>query len=255
MRTDSVHVSNDALIQVRELIPGRFGTNYLPEKTELLQIEEGRAGSPRSGTSHRRHARAEKTSRKYLDEISSSFIKLIWQRFVASQMLPQSSIRHHRHFRRRLHVSGLLLRPEIRRLPARLSDARRSQIARTMKRTMKAKPRASSVVEGKLSAGQDSSGPHFTERARFNDATLVKELKKTASAAFDICSIISTLVEREYVTKTRDVFRPPCSASGQHAADQKLEEHLRRHVYGTARGRADEIEEGKLPWREAVKSF
>ena len=32
MRTDSVHVSNDALQQVRELIPERFGSNYLPEK-------------------------------------------------------------------------------------------------------------------------------------------------------------------------------------------------------------------------------
>src|SRR5260370_7533898 len=31
MRTDSVHVSNDALQQVRELIPERFASNYLPE--------------------------------------------------------------------------------------------------------------------------------------------------------------------------------------------------------------------------------
>src|SRR5271168_4290757 len=32
MRTDSVHVSSDALAQVREMIPQRFGPSYLPEK-------------------------------------------------------------------------------------------------------------------------------------------------------------------------------------------------------------------------------
>src|SRR5262249_45408187 len=32
MRTDSVNVSQDALAQVRELIPARFGSAYLPEK-------------------------------------------------------------------------------------------------------------------------------------------------------------------------------------------------------------------------------
>ena len=32
MRTDSVHVSADALAQVRDLIPQRFGSSYLPEK-------------------------------------------------------------------------------------------------------------------------------------------------------------------------------------------------------------------------------
>jgi len=52
MRTDSVNVSQDALQQVRELIPERFGSSYLPEKTELLQIKERRAGSSRSRSSH-----------------------------------------------------------------------------------------------------------------------------------------------------------------------------------------------------------
>src|SRR5262249_4481290 len=40
MRTDSVHVSNDALAQVRELIPERFGTNYLPEKPNFYKSKK-----------------------------------------------------------------------------------------------------------------------------------------------------------------------------------------------------------------------
>src|SRR5437660_10102303 len=40
MRTDSVHVSNDALAQVRELIPQRFGANYLPEKPNFYKSKK-----------------------------------------------------------------------------------------------------------------------------------------------------------------------------------------------------------------------
>jgi len=56
---------------------------------------------------------------------------------------------------------------------------------------------------------------HFTEPPpRFNDATLVKELEEDGiGRPSTYASIISTIVEREYVTKIRDVFHPPCSAS------------------------------------------
>src|SRR5262249_46222758 len=40
MRTDSVHVSNDALAQVRQLIPERFGSNYLPEKPNYYKSKK-----------------------------------------------------------------------------------------------------------------------------------------------------------------------------------------------------------------------
>src|SRR5260370_15881595 len=40
MRTDSVHVSSDALLQVRELIPERFGSNYLPEKPNYYKSKK-----------------------------------------------------------------------------------------------------------------------------------------------------------------------------------------------------------------------
>src|SRR5207245_7103606 len=40
MRTDSVRVSSDALAQVRELIPERFGANYLPEKPNFYKSKK-----------------------------------------------------------------------------------------------------------------------------------------------------------------------------------------------------------------------
>ncbi len=87
MRTDSVHVSNDALIQVRELIPERFGANYLPEKPNYYKSKKD-AQEAHEAVRPTDAMRAPEDVRKYLDEDLFKLYQLIWQRFVASQMLP-----------------------------------------------------------------------------------------------------------------------------------------------------------------------
>src|ERR1700687_1154846 len=87
MRTDSVHVSNDALIQVRELIPQRFGSNYLPEKPNHYKSKKD-AQEAHEAVRPTDAMRTPEDVRKYLDEDLFKLYQLIWQRFVASQMLP-----------------------------------------------------------------------------------------------------------------------------------------------------------------------
>src|SRR6266403_862630 len=87
MRTDSVHVSNDALIQVRELIPERFGSNYLPEKPNYYKSKKD-AQEAHEAVRPTDVSRAPEDVRKYLPDDQFKLYQLIWQRFVASQMLP-----------------------------------------------------------------------------------------------------------------------------------------------------------------------
>src|ERR1700732_2964113 len=87
MRTDSVHVSNDALAQVRELIPERFGSNYLPEKPNYYKSKKD-AQEAHEAVRPTDVSRAPEDVRKYLDDDLFKLYQLIWQRFVASQMLP-----------------------------------------------------------------------------------------------------------------------------------------------------------------------
>jgi len=130
----------------------------------------------------------------------------------------RSSIRPPSTFLRRLHLSGYRHRPEIRRLPPCLSDARvdRRSRRRRKRRRRRRPARSRRLRKGRLSAwtrfGPDQ---HFTEPPpRFNDATLVKELEEDGiGRPSTYASIISTIVEREYVTKNQDASRPPCSAS------------------------------------------
>jgi DNA topoisomerase-1 len=87
MRTDSVQVSNDALAQVRELIPERFGSAYLPEKPNFYKSKKDAQGA-HEAIRPTEVARTPEDVRKYLDDDVFKLYQLIWQRFVASQMLP-----------------------------------------------------------------------------------------------------------------------------------------------------------------------
>jgi DNA topoisomerase-1 len=99
---------------------------------------------------------------------------------------------------------------------------------------------------------------HFTEPPpRFTEATLVKELEaKGVGRPSTYASILSTIQEREYVRKDGGKFTP--TELGMVVTDLLLEsfDDLFDVTY-TARmeGELDDIEEGKLDWRVAMSEF
>ena len=87
MRTDSTRVSAEAITEVREYITSEYGAQYLPgspntykEKKEAQAAHE--AIRPTSAVRH------PDLVKQYLQEDEFKVYKLIWQRFVASQMNP-----------------------------------------------------------------------------------------------------------------------------------------------------------------------
>ena len=87
MRTDSTRVSDQALAEVRESIGSTFGAEYVPEKPTYYRAKADaqdahEAIRPTSMQYHPDEVRAHLTSDQYY------LYKLIWNRFVASQMPP-----------------------------------------------------------------------------------------------------------------------------------------------------------------------
>jgi DNA topoisomerase I len=87
MRTDSTRVSEQALTEVREFIGQRFGTDYVPEKPNVFKAKKDaqdahEAIRPTSMAFHPDAVRAQLTPDQYY------LYRLIWNRFVASQMPP-----------------------------------------------------------------------------------------------------------------------------------------------------------------------
>ena len=99
---------------------------------------------------------------------------------------------------------------------------------------------------------------HFTEPPpRYNEATLVKELEADGvGRPSTYASILSTILEREYVTKEGGRFTP--TELGMVVTDLLLEcfDDIFDVKY-TARmeQELDEIEDGKLDWRQAIQEF
>jgi DNA topoisomerase-1 len=87
MRTDSTRVSEQALGEVREFIGGKFGPDYVPEKPNFYRAKADaqdahEAIRPTSMQFHPDDVRAHLTPDQYY------LYRLIWNRFVASQMPP-----------------------------------------------------------------------------------------------------------------------------------------------------------------------
>src|SRR5437867_4188606 len=260
MRTDSVHVSNDALAQVRELIPDRFGANYLPEKPNYYKSKKD-AQEAHEAVRPTDAMRAPEDVRKYLDEDLFKLYQLIWQRFVGSQMLPaifdQTTIDINAGdytFRATGSVQKFDGYLRVYQMPASIAD--REDDEKDDEGEGRALPQ---VAEGQtLRLDKIRPDQHFTEPPpRFNDATLVKELEEDGiGRPSTYASIISTLVEREYVTKNQGRFSPTMLGERVSTLLIKSFEDI-FDVTFTARleEELDEIEEGKLPWREAVREF
>jgi DNA topoisomerase-1 len=260
MRTDSVRVSNDALDQVRTMIPERFGSNYLPEKPNFFKSKKD-AQEAHEAIRPTDVTRTPEDVRPYLEDDLFKLYQLIWQRFVASQMLPaifdQTTIdisAGDYTFRATGTVQKFDGYLRVYQMPVAAAD--REDDEKDDDGEGRSLPQ---VREGQV-LRLESIRPdqHFTEPPpRYNDATLVKDLEeKGIGRPSTYAAIISTLVEREYVTKDQGRFSPTMLGERVSVLLVKSFEDI-FDVGFTARleEELDEIEEGKLGWRAAVQEF
>jgi len=260
MRTDSVNVSADALTQVREMIPEKFGSSYLPEKPNYYKSKKD-AQEAHEAVRPTDVTRSPEDVRKYLDDDLFKLYQLIWQRFVASQMMPavfdQTTIdisAGDYTFRATGSVQKFDGYLRVYQTPAAVTD--RDDDEKDDDGEGKNLPR---VEEGQiLRLDQIRPDQHFTEPPpRYTEATLVKELEeKGIGRPSTYASIISTIVEREYVRKDQGRFTPTMLGERVNALLVKSFDDVFDATF-TARleEELDEIEEGKLPWRDAVREF
>ena len=85
MRTDSVRVSPDAIEQVREYIGNEYGSAYVPAKPNTFRARKN-AQEAHEAIRPTSLEFAPDTIRKHLTDEQYRIYKLIWDRFVASQM-------------------------------------------------------------------------------------------------------------------------------------------------------------------------
>jgi DNA topoisomerase-1 len=259
MRTDSTRVAPEALTEVREYINSNYGAEYLPQSpnTYKEKKEAQAAHEAIRPTSAMRHPDQVK---QYLKEDEFKVYKLIWQRFVASQINPavfdQTTVDIDAKsgsdafwFR----VTGSVLKFDGFLKVYEESKEGKDEEDEELKHKLPALEAGQKLTLKSLNPEQ-----HFTEPPpRYNEASLVKELEERGIGRPSTYSaILSTIQERQYVQKVGGKFIP--TEIGLVVTDLLVENF--RDIFDvqyTARleEELDEIEEGKEGWTDALAEF
>jgi DNA topoisomerase-1 len=265
MRTDSTRVSDDALSAVRERITESYGADHLPEKPIFYKSKKD-AQDAHEAIRPTYLDKDPESVKRFLSKDEYQLYKLIWNRFVASQMKPAVYDET---------VVDIDASPRAQKAPVYLLRAKGSILKfkgflAVYEETPDEKPEARVKDE---SLADDSTEPedaaaqlppleegdvltlqkldtdqHFTQPPpRFSEASLVKELEENGiGRPSTYASIIATIETREYIEKREGRLFP--TELGFLVTDL-LVQHFRdiMDVEYTAamEQELDEIEEGK----------
>lgn len=86
MRTDSVGVGNEALVEVRKAINKNYPAEYLPQSANIYKNKVKNAQEAHEAIHPTDYSLSPEKMRRYLDEDQFSLYELIWKRMIASQM-------------------------------------------------------------------------------------------------------------------------------------------------------------------------
>ncbi|OFW32603.1 MAG: DNA topoisomerase I [Acidobacteria bacterium RIFCSPLOWO2_12_FULL_60_22] len=255
MRTDSTRVSDQALGEVRQFIPESFGAPYLPGEANFYRSKKG-AQDAHEAVRPTSVFRTPDQMSPFLGEDEAKLYRMVWQRFVASQMMPalydQTTIEI------AAGEFGLRVTGSVLKFDGFLKVYEESKDQKE-ESDNELGNRLPLVTAGEaLKLRKLSPDGHFTEPPpRYNEASLVKELEeKGIGRPSTYASILSTIQEREYVERQKGRFVP--TELGEVVTGLLVEnfDDIFDIAY-TARleDALDEIEEGKKEWVEALDDF
>jgi DNA topoisomerase-1 len=260
MRTDSTRIADDAIRDVRHYIGERYGKEFVPESPNFYKSKKD-AQDAHEAIRPTSMAFTPEVVEKYLAEDEMKLYRLIWNRFVACQMMPavydQTTIDVSGKGRNGVdylfRATGSVLKFEGFLKVYQEGKDQADEEDEEMKHRLPV------VAEGeRVRFRAIRPEQHFTEPPpRYNEATLVKRLEADGvGRPSTYASILSTIQEREYVKKEGGRFFP--TELGMVVTDLLLEsfDDIFEVKY-TARmeEELDEIEEGKLDWRTAMSEF
>jgi DNA topoisomerase-1 len=257
MRTDSVRINDDAQKALISYIKKTYGDEYVPAKPNFYKTKSS-AQDAHEAIRPTSTDNSPERIKKYLSPEQLKLYTLIWNRFIASQMAPSvydlttvdfavSEGKEEYTFR----ASGSILKfagyekvymeyreeDEEEEGKQNLPDVKKTDVAK--------------LVDIK-------SEQKFTQPpARFNEATIIKELEENGiGRPSTYASIISTIQDRGYVEKEANQLKP--TDLGKMVTELLVTSFpvvLNVEFTAGMEEQLDEIEEGKLKWVDVLATF
>ncbi|MBI4838220.1 MAG: type I DNA topoisomerase [Nitrospirae bacterium] len=258
MRTDSVRVAAEAQQEAKAYIGKAFGSNYAPEKPPVYKSKKT-AQEAHEAIRPTSILRTPESIKKHLPKDYFNLYSLIWNRFLASQMIPA------------------LLELTTITIDAEMPDASHEQYEFRATGTIVKFPGFMAVyIEGADENAEDeelipslnegaalkvleiSPKQHFTQPPpKYTEATLVKDLEaKGIGRPSTYATILSTIQDRKYVEKAEGRFTS--TELGMVVNDllvDKFPELMDIDFTAKMENNLDKIEEGDLKWIKVVHDF
>jgi DNA topoisomerase I len=262
MRTDSTRISDDALAAVRGHIQDTYGADFLPAEANVYKVR-GRAQEAHEAI---RPTLMEWTPERLREALAShpeanellKLYTLIWQRFVASQMVPavydQTTVDIDRG-RARLRATGQVMKfPGYTKVyeVAETDDAK-AEAAEQADKLLPPLAEGDAVTLESIRPEQ-----HFTQPPpRFSEASLVKELEERGiGRPSTYAQIMSTIVDRGYVEKREQRFFPTeLGMLVNGLLVESFPEVVSSEFTARMESELDQVEEGAMGWRSVLGDF
>jgi len=257
MRTDSVRIGDDALTEVRRYITSKYGDDIVPETPNVYRVKK--AAQAQEAHEAIRPTSLEldpETIKEFLTHEEYNLYRLIWDRFVASQMKPalfdvtDVDIRNGAYT---LRASGEVLKfagfLAVFRDAAGEDEEEKAENERTLP----------SLSEGDALKLLDlDTKQNFTQPPpRYTEATLVKALEENGiGRPSTYGQILTTIQARDYTYKHDGKFHP--TQLGMLVArllKESFGDIIDESYTAKLEQELDEIEEGRLEWTDAMRDF
>ncbi len=278
MRTDSVRVAGEAQEEARRWITGRLGGEYVPDAPPAYR-SRGSAQEAHEAIRPSEVRHDPKSLARFLSKEQLALYRLIWERFLASQMMPAV----YDTVSADIEATRVSLRPPTAQAGsgAPVTNDAGGCLFRAQGATLKFKGFTAVYEESRedeAPSDEDAEGAvpqlregevlrlrqlepkqHFTQPSpRFTEASLIKELEELGiGRPSTYASILGTIInDRGYVRRDRKALVP--TELGMAVTD-KLKPYFPEimDVEFTAQmeNHLDKIEEGERTWVETVKEF
>ena len=253
MRTDSLRISEEAIAAAKTFILGRYGQDYYPKTARHYKAKAGAQDAHEAI----RPSNVDLTPEQIKGDLTGEqyrLYRLIWSRFLASQMANavydsvSAQIMAGGH---EFHASASNLK--FSGYTAVYEESRDDDSKEEKEGTLPP------LVEGQgLTLEAYTPLQHFTQPpARYTDATLIRAMEQNGiGRPSTYAPTVSTILDREYVIKDGKYLRPtPLGEVVTGLMEERFPDIVDMKFTARMEEKLDTVEEGKTAWKDVIRDF
>lgn len=259
MRTDSIRVSDEAKSQARDYVVASYGREFVPKKPWEYKSKKS-AQEAHEAVRPTAPSRNPETVKGFLGADEYALYRLIWNRFLASQMsaaLYDTTTADIAAGKYEFRATGSIMK--FRGFTILYEEAQEPDEKKKDEDLDKEERRLPPLHEG-LALKLMSLDPkqHFTQPPpRYTEASLIKELEeKGIGRPSTYTSILNVIQNRDYVEVEERKFKPtPLGMLVTKMLVENFPTVLDVEFTARLENELDRIESGERPWRETLSEF